>query len=188
MCLPFNEVTESIVRDCFGILSSNEIRAIDTEKVVCEVEESEEEPIVSTELEIRKLTLVEPVIPVMISLKNRVFGNRKRSTLLLDIIIFLKDILADFRNEVEKFLAGDKMLKMEVLYEFQKEKEEKAAIRRKKEMQKKVTKPTIPITTMSDAERSFQISAYLMERYKRPGTGTPAKNDSKHLKLVCEQK
>ncbi|GIY52618.1 condensin-2 complex subunit D3 [Caerostris extrusa] len=124
---PLNEVTESIVRDCLGILSSDEIRAIDAEKVVCEVEESEGKPIISTELEIRKLTLVEPVIPVMISLKNRVFGNRKRSTLFHDIIIFLKDILADFRNEVEKFLAGDEMLKMEVLYEIQKEKVEENA-------------------------------------------------------------
>ncbi|GIY98922.1 condensin-2 complex subunit D3 [Caerostris extrusa] len=185
---PLNEVTESIVRDCLGILSSQEIRAIDTENVVYEVEESEEEPIVSTELEIRKLTLVEPVIPVMISLKNRVFGNRKRSTLFHDIIIFLKDILADFRDDVEKFLAGDKMLKMQVLYEFKKEKvEEEATIRRKKEMQKKVTKPTAPITTMSDVERSLQLSVYLMERYKRRGTGTPAKNDSKRLKLAANK-
>ncbi|GIX77987.1 condensin-2 complex subunit D3 [Caerostris extrusa] len=116
---PLNQITESIVRDCLGILSSEEIRAIDTEKVVSEVEKSEK-PIVSTELEIRKLTLVEPIIPIMISLKNLVV-NRKKSTLLLDIITFLKDILADFRNEAKKFLDGDKMLQMQVLYIIERE-------------------------------------------------------------------
>ncbi|GIY94750.1 condensin-2 complex subunit D3 [Caerostris extrusa] len=181
-----NHVTESVAQDCLGILSSKEIRAIDTEDVLCDVEESEEAPIINTELEIRKLTLVQPAIPVMISLKNRVFGTKKKSnTLLMSIIAFLTDILADFRNEVETLMAGDKMLKMQVLYDIQME---EAEARRKKEMQKKkkkVTKPTVPETTMSDFERSFQVAQFLMQKCRTPGTS--AKNVSRRLRSAANR-
>ncbi|GFX45911.1 condensin-2 complex subunit D3 [Trichonephila clavipes] len=55
---PINRVTSSVVRDCFAVLDSKEIRAFNTDQMSSEFEDGEEEQAVKAELELRKVVLL----------------------------------------------------------------------------------------------------------------------------------
>ncbi|GIX75479.1 condensin-2 complex subunit D3 [Caerostris extrusa] len=148
---PINKRTESIARDCMAILNSLEIRAYDSHNVISELEEPEE--YINAEREIRKVTLVEPIIPIMISLKNRMF--KESNALMLEIFIFIKDLLVDFESEIDKILAGDKMLKNQVMFELKNEEKEVPKQQKKHEKQRKTS--TSPKADIFD--QVYEVSA-----------------------------
>ncbi|GFX45909.1 condensin-2 complex subunit D3 [Trichonephila clavipes] len=162
---PINRVTSSVVRDCFAVLDSKEIRAFNTfntDQMSSEFEDGEEEQAVKAELEHRKVVLVQPVIPVLISLKNCII--EKKSDLLADLVQFLKDILADYKHEINELLAEDPMLRMQVQLELRNESKllEKEAKEKKKEYNAK--KPTSPSSKGKLAEQIKEVSAYLIQK------------------------
>ncbi|GFX45908.1 condensin-2 complex subunit D3 [Trichonephila clavipes] len=176
---PINRVTSSVVRDCFAVLNSKEIRAFNTDQMSSEFEDGEEEQAVKAELELRKVVLVQPVIPVLISLKNCIM--EKKSDLLEDLVQFLKDILADYKHEINELLAEDTMLRMQVQLELRNESNllEKEAKEKKKENNAK--KPTSQSSKGKLAEQIMEVSAYLIQKNRdsfcpnenKEGTGEP---------------
>lgn len=95
---PIEDATESMVRDCFGILTSMEIRAYDTSKAREEVEEHEEEEVVDVEVKIRLFTLIKPVIPVMVQMKKVIWQSK--TNLLDSMVRFLCEVIRDYKGEL----------------------------------------------------------------------------------------
>ncbi|KFM81914.1 Condensin-2 complex subunit D3, partial [Stegodyphus mimosarum] len=118
---PLNRTTESMVKDCFMILNSKEIRfdenTIEELKAVTEDadEPADEEGAAKTELQTRRVIIIDPIIPVIISLKNCLM--HAKSELISDLILFLRDLLRDYKTEISSILAADKMLERQVQIE-----------------------------------------------------------------------
>jgi len=104
---PLGEVTECIVRDCFAILTCKEIRAYNLEQFE-DMDEATENEFCKTELDMRRVVVIEPVIPVISNLKNVLTDSE--SDLYRDIIYFLKELLHDFKDSIRDILAVDKLL------------------------------------------------------------------------------
>lgn len=114
---PLNAITECIIRDCFAILNCKELVDIDVERCFEQVEEENHEDLVcETVKNARKIIIVEPVVPVIVSLKNGM--TEPNSDLMNDIIIFLKEMLTDYRDSLKELLAIDKILLKQIELEF----------------------------------------------------------------------
>ncbi|XP_035231577.1 LOW QUALITY PROTEIN: condensin-2 complex subunit D3-like, partial [Stegodyphus dumicola] len=121
---PLIDTTESMVKDCFMILNSKEIRfdenTIEEIKAITEdADEPDEEGAAKTELQTRRVIIIDPIIPVIISLKNCVM--HAKSELISDLILFLRDLLRDYKTEISSILAADKMLERQVQIELKNE-------------------------------------------------------------------
>ncbi|KAF8767087.1 condensin-2 complex subunit D3-like [Argiope bruennichi] len=180
---PLDDVVKCIVRDCFAVLTSKEIRVFDSDSIAHELEDGDDERVAKAELEIRKAMLVQPIVPVMISLKNCVLECK--SDLLSDIVLFLKEILSDYKNEIEDILVDDKMLKMQVLFEIRNEcnqQEKEAKEKKNKEMNAK--KPNTPPSGEHIIEKTKEISNYLIRKsLVIPGDGNTSSAGSKDVSL-----
>ncbi|GBN19670.1 Condensin-2 complex subunit D3 [Araneus ventricosus] len=180
---PLDDVVKCMVRDCFSVLVSKEIRVFDSDSLAHELEDGEDERVAKAELEIRKAMLVQPIVPVMISLKNCVL--EAKSDLLSDIVLFLKEILSDYKNEIEDILADDKMLKMQVLFEMRNEsnQQEKEAKEKKNKEMRNAKKSVPPASGDHIGEKTKEISAYLIRRSVCPGDGNASAAGSNDVSL-----
>ncbi|XP_042897875.1 condensin-2 complex subunit D3 [Parasteatoda tepidariorum] len=114
---PLNSDTENMVRDCFAILNSPDVRPVDIDNYDLETD-ADREKFASAEKETRKLMLIDPVVPAVISLKNCVMSEK--SGLLEEIIFFLKEFLQDFKSEVNVIIS-DKTLLQQINLEYRKD-------------------------------------------------------------------
>lgn len=121
-----NETTECIIRDCFAILTCKEIRSFNVEQLET-IDEAAENEIHKTELSTRRVVIIDPIIPVIVNLKNGI--TDPESDLMHDIILFLKEFLHDFKDSLRDILAIDKILlrqlELEIKNDAEKERLEK---------------------------------------------------------------
>lgn len=108
---PLDKTTECIVRDCFAILTTDEIRTNDLE-LIENIDAETESELRRTELTIRKVILVDTIVPAVIQLKTSIVDPK--SDLTRDVILFLKAFLRDFADDIKEILAGDKMLQKQL--------------------------------------------------------------------------
>lgn len=129
------EECPELLHDTLWVLCSEEIK-LQTIAAAAEDAATEEDPaqallhttrktILST---VVRVNLVENVIPVVIALKNKL--EAARSPLLRSLLMFLREIMRDYKAEVKDMLSADKKLASEVAYDLrrlEREEEEEAA-------------------------------------------------------------
>lgn len=125
------ETCPEMLHDTLWVLCSDEIK-LQTIAAATEDAAAEEDPaqalmhttrktILST---VVRVNLVENVIPVIIALKNKL--EAARSPLLRSLLMFLREIMRDYKAEVKDMLAADKKLACEVAYDLRHLEEEEA--------------------------------------------------------------
>uniref|UniRef100_L7M713 Condensin complex subunit 1 C-terminal domain-containing protein n=1 Tax=Rhipicephalus pulchellus TaxID=72859 RepID=L7M713_RHIPC len=129
------EECPELLHDTLWVLCSEEIK-LQTIAAAAEDAATEEDPaqallhttrktILST---VVRVNLVENVIPVVIALKNKL--EAARSPLLRSLLMFLRELMRDYKAEVKDMLSADKKLASEVAFDLrrlEREEEEEAA-------------------------------------------------------------
>ncbi|KAK7901548.1 hypothetical protein WMY93_018317 [Mugilogobius chulae] len=111
-----------LLSETFGVLSLKEIKlqAMKSSGATAG-EEPEEENMAKAVLEaaqkkvvsqIHKKVFIEHTVPLIISLKHCL--EQKRSSVLKDLMAYLKVAMQDYKNEVKEFFAGDEQLASEL--------------------------------------------------------------------------
>lgn len=189
---PLNETTECIVRDCFAILTSKEIRSFNLEQFDG-IDEAVESEVNKTELNTRRVVIIDPIIPVIISLKNGV--TDPESDLMHDIILFLKEFLHDYRDNLKDILVIDKILlrqlELEIRNEVERERVEKRREKDLKERNKNVSsepEENAPVTLHGIQEMIKDVSARIVDQDIADTPRVPAGSKSARLPLRSAQK
>lgn len=129
------EECPELLHDTLRVLCSEEIK-LQTIAAAAEEAATEEDPAQALLHTTRKTilssvvreNLVENMIPVVINLKNKL--EAARSPLLRSLLMFLREIMRDYKAEVKEMLSADKKLASEVAFDMrrlEREEEEEAA-------------------------------------------------------------
>ena len=78
-----------------------------------------------------KKNVIDTIIPIVISLKHKL--QAMKSGLLDDLMSFLRELMKDYKHDVNEMLASDKQLATEINYDLKKWEEEQAEVRRQQE-------------------------------------------------------
>ena len=78
-----------------------------------------------------KKNVIDTIIPIVISLKHKL--QAMKSGLLDDLMNFLRELMKDYKHDVNEMLASDKQLATEINYDLKKWEEEQAEVRRQQE-------------------------------------------------------
>ena len=128
---PLNKFTECLIRDCFAILTHDEIKIINFS--IENVNEELENEFNKVEMEVRKTVLVDSVIKTVGSLTSCVKDTKPN--LMRDIILFLKDLLSDFIDDIPEILVQDDFLLNQLHLEIRRDTERRRMkIKRKRDL------------------------------------------------------
>ncbi|XP_077526550.1 condensin-2 complex subunit D3-L-like [Haemaphysalis longicornis] len=142
------EQCPEMLHDALWVLCSQEIKLQSIAKAAEDAAQEEDPTRASLQVirravlsNVERVNLVENVIPVVIALKNKL--EAAQSPLLRSLLMFLRDLMRDYKSEVNEMLAADKKLASEVAFDLRRlereEEEEAAALA--------VNNPTTPIRT-----------------------------------------
>ncbi|XP_071500786.1 condensin-2 complex subunit D3-L-like [Diadema antillarum] len=133
--LPLNEETSALLKDTLHILCSKEIKLAslhakqtNPEDIVEEMQMAEavmaqaKSKIIS---QVVKKNVIENVVPVIIALKHML--EKEHSPLLGDLMLYLKELMKDYRNEVKDILSADRQLASEIEFDLRKFDEQQQA-------------------------------------------------------------
>jgi len=100
-------------------------------------------------LQIVKHNVIENIIPIVIAAKH--LFEKERSPLLKDLLLYLKELMQDYRNEIDEILAADRQLAEEIEFD----------LKRFEEERKKITQPETPLSATPHAQMVHQIESIL---------------------------
>ncbi|XP_060560859.1 condensin-2 complex subunit D3-L-like [Ruditapes philippinarum] len=129
--LPINDETKDVLKDALAILSCKEIkltslRKLTNEKVAGDSEEMAEAVAATAKktimTKVLKNDVVENIVPVVISLKHKL--EEKRSPLQKDLLLYLRELMKDYKKEVKEVLSADRRLATEIEFDLRKLSEE----------------------------------------------------------------
>ncbi|XP_077526368.1 condensin-2 complex subunit D3-L-like isoform X1 [Haemaphysalis longicornis] len=131
------EQCPEMLHDALWVLCSQEIKLQSIAKAAEDAAQEEDPTRASLQVIHRavlsnavRVNLVENVIPVVIALKNKL--EAAQSPLLRSLLVFLRDLMRDYKSEVNEMLAADKKLASEVAFDLRRlereEHEEAAAL------------------------------------------------------------
>uniref|UniRef100_A0A2P2I5C0 Condensin-2 complex subunit D3-like n=1 Tax=Hirondellea gigas TaxID=1518452 RepID=A0A2P2I5C0_9CRUS len=82
-----------------------------------------------------KRNVIENIVPILIALKHQL--EEQRSPLMKQLLLYLKELMKDYKNEIKEILAGDKQLAEEIEFDLRKfeerQKEEEEQQRREEQ-------------------------------------------------------
>ncbi|CAB4038407.1 Hypothetical predicted protein, partial [Paramuricea clavata] len=110
-----------------------------------------------------KKNMIENIVPIIIELKNLL--EKQRSPLLKDLMLCLKEIMKDYRAEVQDVLSADRQLANEIEFDLRKFEEEQKEL----EKQQKRTTNASPFDAASSRGNSTS------GRQSLPAVGSPMK-------------
>ncbi|KAJ8051209.1 Condensin-2 complex subunit D3 [Holothuria leucospilota] len=123
--LPLNEETQDILKDTLAILGFKDIklaslraRNVNQADVVQEVEMAQavmnqaKTKLIS---QVVKKNDIENIVPVVIALKQVLV--KVRSPLMRHLMLFLKELMKDYRHEIKDILAADRQLAAEIEFD-----------------------------------------------------------------------
>ena len=122
--MPLNANSDPILQDALLILSCKEIKLASMKsKAVDDVAETEQEmaqvvvnaakkKLISV---VMKKNLIENTVPTVISLKHVL--EKQRSPVLRDLMRYLRELMKDYKDEVQDILAGDRQLASEIEFD-----------------------------------------------------------------------
>ncbi|XP_076820278.1 condensin-2 complex subunit D3-L-like [Clavelina lepadiformis] len=159
--IPLNKNSQQLLTDTLSVLCCKEIRlkCLRAREVEADIEE---EILPSTQVEqvnamkqaakqklisqVVKKNLVENIVPIIIALKNML--AEKKSPLLKNVMLYLKEVMQEYRTEVQQILSEDKQLASEIEFDlkrFDREEEEaKEAVRRRQSLAAPMSAPGTP--------------------------------------------
>ncbi|KAL2628612.1 hypothetical protein R1flu_013298 [Riccia fluitans] len=128
--------SQCVLQDALLILASKELRVINARGSAGTADLEEEEGSAAAAVaavkgrvvtQLMKKNLVQNAVPIFIELKRLL--ESKNSPLLGLLMDSMRQMLKDYKNEIEEILVGDKQLQKEILYDMQKHEAAKARAR-----------------------------------------------------------
>ncbi|XP_066279789.1 condensin-2 complex subunit D3-L-like isoform X2 [Branchiostoma lanceolatum] len=121
--LPLNAETSQILQDTLAILCCKEIKLASL-KANAEEDALNEGDAAGAAFhratnkfltQVVKKNMIENIVPIIIALKHQL--EAKRSPLLRNLMVYLKEVMKDYRNEVKDIMAADKQLASEIEFD-----------------------------------------------------------------------
>ncbi|KAJ8050994.1 Condensin-2 complex subunit D3 [Holothuria leucospilota] len=133
--LPLNEETQDILKDTLAILGCKDIklaslraRNVNQADIVEEMEMAQavmnqaKTKLIS---QVVKKNVIENIVPVVIALKQML--AKLRSPLMRYLMLFLKELMKDYRHEIKDILAADRQLAAEIEFDIRRFEEQQQA-------------------------------------------------------------
>ncbi|NXN20902.1 CNDD3 protein, partial [Nycticryphes semicollaris] len=133
--LPLDLEASELLSDTFAILSCKEIKlSTMRSKPEEDIQPDEDEMAMANAVmqvaqkklisQVQKKNFIENIIPIITSLKSLM--EQKRIPALRHLMIYLREMMQDYRNEIKEFFAVDKQLAAELEYDMKKYEEQLA--------------------------------------------------------------
>ncbi|XP_041367044.1 condensin-2 complex subunit D3-like [Gigantopelta aegis] len=128
--IPLDEDVSAILQDSLMVLSSKEIKLASMKVKPNENEEQDMATVVMATAKktflthIVKKNVIENIVPIVISLKHML--ERHRSPVLKYVMLYLAELMKDYKNEVKDILSADKQLAHEIEFDMRKFDEQQA--------------------------------------------------------------
>lgn len=122
--LPINDASHGVISDALTILSSKDIKLKANRAAGGNEDDGDEVPEAASKAKavlitkIVKKNLVENIIPIIIGLKNAL--ERKQSPLQKNLMAYLREVMRDFKEEVNDIMSADKQLANEIMFDLRK--------------------------------------------------------------------
>ncbi|XP_064083333.1 LOW QUALITY PROTEIN: condensin-2 complex subunit D3-L-like [Macrobrachium nipponense] len=138
--LPMLEDTLNVLRSDEIKLASLKSRPEDADQPADQAEEAAMAGMVIKKTiisQVVKRSVIENVVPILIAVKHKL--EEHRSPLMKHLLLYFKELMKDYKNEVKEILAGDKQLAQEIEFDLrrldqeEKEREEEELKRRQAE-------------------------------------------------------
>lgn len=115
-----NASTEAVLKDALAVLASEDIKlaslAKETEDDPVEKEDIAQAIVQTTKkaiiAQVVKRNVIENVVPIVVSLKRKL--ATLKSPLMGKLMSFLRELMKDYKNEIEEILAEDRQLMAEI--------------------------------------------------------------------------
>ncbi|XP_022235344.1 condensin-2 complex subunit D3-like [Limulus polyphemus] len=195
--IPLSQESDGLIQDALAILCCEEIKLSSlTTSVQDEVEDGDmagaivataKKTIIS---QVVKRNVIENVVPIVISLKHRLEENK--SPLLKDLMLFLRELMKDYKSEVKEIMSADKQLANEIEFDlrrFEQQQEEEKQEKRNIEnalMQKNSRKASEKGNTPKPAATSSINSPELATPHNVFRINTPKSNLMNSVKKALE--
>eukprot|EP00042_Codosiga_hollandica_P044945 m.449832 g.449832 ORF g.449832 m.449832 type:complete len:1359 (-) comp56904_c0_seq3:122-4198(-) len=117
---------EDVLRDVFSILISKEIK-LKSQRSTAVADDGEDEPEDAAKAKQARTTMItkimkkntaENILPITIALKN--MFESKHSPLLRDVLLYIRDLMKEYKEEIEELLSADRQLASEIKFDIQK--------------------------------------------------------------------
>ncbi|XP_065903031.1 condensin-2 complex subunit D3-L-like isoform X3 [Dysidea avara] len=128
--LPFDDATFPLIRDALFVLASKDIKLSSFQSEAVEEFEDEGDMMGAAVAAARnklisqivKKNVIENIVPIVVSIKH--MFEKAHSPLLKDLMLYLKELMKDYRTDVADILAGDKQLAEEIEFDLRRFEEE----------------------------------------------------------------
>ncbi|XP_015739388.1 condensin-2 complex subunit D3 isoform X2 [Coturnix japonica] len=131
--LPLDMEASELLSDTFAILSCKEIKlSTMRSKPEDDIQPDEDEMAMANAVmqaaqkklisQVQKKNFIENIIPIIAELKSLM--ERKKIPALRDLMVYLREMMQDYRNEIKEFFAVDKQLAAELEYDMKKYEEQ----------------------------------------------------------------
>ncbi|XP_053384703.1 condensin-2 complex subunit D3-like [Mercenaria mercenaria] len=137
--LPVNKDTSDILKDALAILSCKEIKltsvkvrpnedvAGDEQEMAAVVVATAKKTIIT---QVLKKNVIENIVPIVVSLKHMM--EKERSPLLKELLMYLRELMKDYKSEVKEILSADRQLATEIEFDLRKfEEQQQEAVRQR---------------------------------------------------------
>uniref|UniRef100_A0A8D1VYK4 Condensin-2 complex subunit D3 n=2 Tax=Sus scrofa TaxID=9823 RepID=A0A8D1VYK4_PIG len=157
--LPLDMEASELLSDTFEVLSSKEIKLLAMRNKVDKDLPVEEEDLALANVvlqeaqkklisQVQKKNLIENIIPVIISLKTVLEKNKIPA--LRDLMHYLREVMQDYRAEIEEFFASDTQLASELEYDMKQYQEQEQMEQELISSSEKIPAPTSLESTMAN--------------------------------------
>ncbi|KAI0221272.1 Condensin-2 complex subunit D3 [Lamellibrachia satsuma] len=129
--IPLDADTSTILQDTLSILSSKEIRLSSMQSKAQNDDIADEQDMAATVLnaakktiisKVLKVNLIENIVPTVMSLKHIL--ESRHSPVLKDLMLYLRDLMKEHKNEIKDILVSNKQLAAEIEFDLRKFEEE----------------------------------------------------------------
>ncbi|VDI33710.1 condensin-2 complex subunit D3, partial [Mytilus galloprovincialis] len=137
--IPLNEKSSVLLKDTLAILSSKEIKLSSLRAKPQDEMAGDDEERAAVVMAVAKKTLItqvvkknviENIVPIVVSLKHML--EQQRSTVLKDLMMYLRELLKDYKNEVQEILSADRQLATEIEFDLRKFEEQEEETERQR--------------------------------------------------------
>ncbi|XP_066945116.1 condensin-2 complex subunit D3-L-like [Macrobrachium rosenbergii] len=194
--LPMLEDTLNVLRSDEIKLASLKSRPEDTDQPADQAEEAAMAGMVIKKTiisQVVKRSVIENVVPILIAVKHKL--EEHRSPLMKHLLLYFKELMKDYKNEIKEILAGDKQLAQEIEFDLkrfdQEEKEREEEELRRKQAEKEVAADDQDADAgecANDLEKSVNLGTSPSLRKNGPGmtpkTPTAVQNKLHKLALL----
>ncbi|XP_068212187.1 condensin-2 complex subunit D3-L [Palaemon carinicauda] len=180
--------SQPMLEDTLNVLRSDEIklaslksRPEDTDQPTDQAEEAAMAGMVIKKTiisQVVKRNVIENVVPILIAVKHKL--EEHRSPLMKHLLLYFKELMKDYKNEIKEILAGDKQLAQEIEFDLRRfDQEEKE--REEEEMRRKLAEKEAAATTEvsnKNEDNADEERADVIERPVSLGTSPSLKKNT----------